>query len=667
MFCCNSKNVKDNNHENDIVNNSIVLKNKTDQIIRNSISLERGDVVEITDINLIQHTIGNNKELFKKTKHNKEIQKIITNSSPMFYMAKKYKKGISVIISCMNRNNNLLKNIESLLPNKNIDEIIIVDWSSIVTVYDTLHTALINGNKKIIILRIVDQDTWNLTTSYNIASRFVSYNKLLKLDADYVISNDFLKVHKLKKKIFYRGNWANSTNDNEKCLNGFLFLYTKDFFKVGGYNEKIQTYGWDDSDIYERLNKCNIKDVNIINKHIIHIKHATILNTVDQNKSIQTNRIFCSMPEGSWDCKNNMTNIYKWSEYSYDLEQDCNINYYFLTIGTTSIPHSLYDNARKEYSRLYGDVINTKEYDNFNIFYCKPINGLGNRLRCFASCYNLYKNLSNSYTKNEKTWKFILIWVLDDHCNCEFDTLFELKDLDIEIITRKPLLPDYCQNLCVVLNKNNSVYGNNVNNHVDNILENELTDCKNICLYAESSCIIQSKYYSYREDANFLQNLKVTEIIQNNIDYQLDRLNFLNLDITTFIGVCIREGQDAKYDDTTNWGNDQKISWSKWRKCSTYDHFIKKMKSMGDDTYFYITADNKDVYDKIRKDEEINKRVFYTTRNEYDRSKSQIIMSLVDILLVAKCKLILGSNWSSFSELAKRYSTAKMILAGVDF
>ena len=34
-----------------------------------------------------------------------------------------------------------------------------------------------------------------------------------------------------------------------------MYVKRQDFFKVGGYNELITTYGYDDCDLYERLEK----------------------------------------------------------------------------------------------------------------------------------------------------------------------------------------------------------------------------------------------------------------------------------------------------------------------------------------------------------------------------------------------------------------------------
>ncbi len=61
------------------------------------------------------------------------------------------------------------------------------------------------------------------------------------------------------------------------------------------------------------------------------------------------------------------------------------------------------------------------------------------------------------------------------------------------------------------------------------------------------------------------------------------------------------------------------------------------------------------------------KHIIYVKRNCYDRSQAQIQTALIDMLLLSKTKVIWGSNWSSFTEIAHRIGGQQLRLAGVDF
>ena len=46
-----------------------------------------------------------------------------------------------------------------------------------------------------------------------------------------------------------------------------MYVYNSDFFRVNNYNEYITSYGWDDSDLYQRIQSADIirKDLKVSN------------------------------------------------------------------------------------------------------------------------------------------------------------------------------------------------------------------------------------------------------------------------------------------------------------------------------------------------------------------------------------------------------------------
>jgi glycosyltransferase involved in cell wall biosynthesis len=170
---------------------------------------------------------------------------------------------ISAVVCSKNRTKNLEQAVNSWLNIPEIDEIIILDWGSDIPV-DIKH-------KKIRLFR-VEQKLWHLTKAYNVAIQLSNGEQILKLDADYVLYPEFLKEHKLQNGMFYTG-----ISDYAKTsCQGLLFCWKKDFLKCNGYDERIAAWGYDDSDLTDRLIQLGLIS-NVINFDLIeHIPHTDL-------------------------------------------------------------------------------------------------------------------------------------------------------------------------------------------------------------------------------------------------------------------------------------------------------------------------------------------------------------------------------------------------------
>jgi hypothetical protein len=152
----------------------------------------------------------------------------------------------------MNREENLINAMKTWIGIQEISEIIVVDWNSEKKLrYEDLPNK--NDNEFVKLLRVNDEKSWILSHAFNLAFSFAKYDKLLKIDADIELNHDFIKKHKLEEGNFFRGNHLIARNKNEIHLNGQLLCYSDNFKNINGYNENITTYGYDDTDLYERL------------------------------------------------------------------------------------------------------------------------------------------------------------------------------------------------------------------------------------------------------------------------------------------------------------------------------------------------------------------------------------------------------------------------------
>jgi hypothetical protein len=124
------------------------------------------------------------------------------------------------------------------------------------------------------------------------------------------------------------------------------------------------------------------------------------------------------------------------------------------------------------------------------------------------------------------------------------------------------------------------------------------------------------------------------------------------------------------YDNVANWGEQNHSQIQFWRDRSHYSHFLRRVDAILDESpnaRFYLAADLDSTYELFS--ERYGAILSCLRRTAFDRSKEQLVYALADAILLSRCVKLLGSNWSSFSELAMRLSTtiSKIELSGKDF
>jgi len=242
-----------------------------------------------------------------------------------FYIKNKKSYGnVSIICACKNRYNSLKLSLNSWLMFDAIKEVIIVDWSSDDSIDD-----LLSLDERVRIIRVNGQKYFNLSQPLNLAASFVTGDYILKMDCDYLINPyfNFLEDYVVDENSFLSGNptykspefmedglskvdftgmeytdiadYVNTYSHYYKYLKGLLFVSTKNFQKIGGFNEDIQSYGWDDGEIIVRLEKLNLihKKMNYDYRvmHLPHpdkkrIEHSKDYNITDENYFTDTMR-----------------------------------------------------------------------------------------------------------------------------------------------------------------------------------------------------------------------------------------------------------------------------------------------------------------------------------------------------------------------------------------
>jgi hypothetical protein len=124
------------------------------------------------------------------------------------------------------------------------------------------------------------------------------------------------------------------------------------------------------------------------------------------------------------------------------------------------------------------------------------------------------------------------------------------------------------------------------------------------------------------------------------------------------------------YDAAKNWSAESHEQIHYWRSQSHYSAFLRRLDeliSKQPETQIFLATDLPENYEVFQQC--YGERLRYLRRNLYDRSREQLVYALADALLLSRCSRLLGSTWSSFSELAMRISTTleAVEMSGKDF
>lgn len=193
---------------------------------------------------------------------------------------------ISLCTTCMNRLEYLKQtidiNIESIQKfnekNKNKFELSLCNYDS----KDGLHEFIINNYQEyidsglLIYTKVENKKYFSVCHAKNIAHKQSNGDILINLDSDNKINEKIL--------IVFNDIFSKNIDDiflTDKYNVGLIGISRYNFYKLGGYNEKMIGYGFEDFDLYERVEKYIGCKLVYLPYEFEYIKKHTIHQTVD--------------------------------------------------------------------------------------------------------------------------------------------------------------------------------------------------------------------------------------------------------------------------------------------------------------------------------------------------------------------------------------------------
>ena len=183
---------------------------------------------------------------------------------------------VHLIAACANRLPALRTALPTWLAVREVSSITVVDWGSDEPLHEQLANELEMLDGRLRIVRLTQKRDWMLSVAVNLALHFIPLDRpssLLKVDCDTLLHPSFVRRHPLSMQRFYAGDWRKARDENEVHLTGVLFAYTYDLLSVNGYDERLQSYGYDDTNLHDRLKAASFIMQPLRYQYVKHLQH----------------------------------------------------------------------------------------------------------------------------------------------------------------------------------------------------------------------------------------------------------------------------------------------------------------------------------------------------------------------------------------------------------
>lgn len=223
----------------------------------------------------------------------------------------------SLIVACKlneSRRSQFQEALKSWLRVPEIRDIVIVDWFSLVDMQTILDFELRFWEKEMKLIKVNAErlekgKSWRIGPAVNLALSFAQEENVLKVDCDTWLHPHFLRHNKLSDVGFRYGDYRKSRKGyNDLNLNGVFYAKLRDLSTVQGIDERLTLYGWDDSDLYVRLENVLIQNLSPLSavyrdfvraangvNLIRHLTHERIAHENEELFGVCFNRIALQM------------------------------------------------------------------------------------------------------------------------------------------------------------------------------------------------------------------------------------------------------------------------------------------------------------------------------------------------------------------------------------
>lgn len=636
-------------------------------------------------------------------------------------------KQTTIVTACRNRETNLSTAIQSWLKLAPA-HIIICDWGSEEPLCHHRLGIPPEHMQQVDIYRI-ESDRWVLTWAFNEVLSKVSSPFTLKLDCDHLISRDFFRKNAISANSFSRGHWR-TQRSSQQYVNGAFFSCSELLQHVGYYDERITTYGWDDSDLYERLYESSTVASSLARGTINHLDQHEEQRTSCQDVSEETRLAnFLGIKKTKFLIARNriLTRLlFPWNEgmfkerhrirerfvgidpkeegliefatirafdqfysqlgqgrylsatdaYHNIISQDRNNKIYRTGAYLTASILEKYasacranDSWQKNILRLAflsGSTNQEQSDQRLQALACSQERGLAKVQVPFSSCAKLY--IDAQHGLGNRLRAIASASVIAEATGKELVIIWQ-PDHHCQAGFRD--LFDFSGPLEEVSFIDSSA---SFCERTYNYMSGEEGACKNEeidlelrgNLYMRSAFTLESRVSSWDSSNAFLRSLKVHDFIHG-----LTSAVCQSYDLSVHIRMAGGKNYEhLLYEHQCNWTEEDHEKIAEWREKSHYLNFFRRIDQLiatGEISSIFVAADLPETYGEFRR--RYGERITWLARQKNDRSAEQLQFALADAILLSRSRHFLGSTWSSFSELAMRLADpgVRQEMSGIDF
>lgn len=184
------------------------------------------------------------------------------------------KASVSLIVACKDRTESLIMSLPSWEAVEQVDQIVVVDWSSAdpPSWHDTSRMYGMMQSGRLTLAQVDNAGPWILSRAYNFAASLAVGSHILKVDCDTHLESKLLSSLTLPSvSEYYSVPFDSPRTDNENHLRGVWLARAETFRSIGGYDERIVTYGYEDADLYSRFHSK--LDLTLKPLNLDHLRH----------------------------------------------------------------------------------------------------------------------------------------------------------------------------------------------------------------------------------------------------------------------------------------------------------------------------------------------------------------------------------------------------------
>lgn len=570
---------------------------------------------------------------------------------------------------------NRTSQLELALPSwmrSDCSQILIVDYSSSKPVEESL-SGLSISDSRIKIVRVSGKNRWWLSDAFNIGLSLVETALVLKLDADHEIDATGVREQLPGIGEFVTGSHLHSRM-NQQYTNGAISCHSDDLKKIGGWDARISTYGWDDSDLYERLEFLGLRHLLFRESTIHHLDHSdeqradpksiSRLPSSFLRASIQVNK---SLTHGSLPWGGGSLAARRWNSSAPEgdrlLESRPILALDLLSknfqaansirsrLGNFLNP-TLMRTLRKTLS-IVRDILVHKTVPSVikgpSRVVIRPEHGLGNRLRALASGYQLASRIGS---------ELVVVWIPDEHCEAHFSDLFDWSgnvincEEDLESLVRETRHREFDWR---------------VKKRRFDEFRARLTRGP---IYVRSSkTFLGNLVDGSGVGRRFLQALVPSVKVVRQIE-KLSPGFRVGLHVRQIHG---EEFQHLPFESSANWGPDEQELIDLHRRKTETSLFQSLLEYFDEVNASSVEQPVLVCTDNLRARSDLARylggRARFLSPDPLSRSQESVVQAMAEMYGLSACSLLIGSHYSAFSEVASLLSSNDQLvkLVGRDF